>query len=66
MTKHVERELLVHRRCAAHPFILNLLDVFLVQSYMVIVLENASGGDLQVRYCYLDATACSLFDVSAC
>eukprot|EP00887_Chlorella_sp_A99_P000352 scaffold13.g352.t1 len=46
VSKHVESELLLHRKCTGHPNIIQLIEVFLTQHYLAIVLEYAPGGDL--------------------
>jgi serine/threonine-protein kinase SRK2 len=46
VTRHVAAELLAHRRCAGHPFITQLVEVFLTPRHLAIVLEYVAGGDL--------------------
>ncbi|PSC67948.1 acyl-binding domain-containing 4-like isoform X1 isoform A [Micractinium conductrix] len=46
VTKHVESELLIHRKCTGHTNIVQLIEVFLTPRYLAIVLEYAPGGDL--------------------
>ncbi|KAL4422566.1 hypothetical protein ABPG75_008763 [Micractinium tetrahymenae] len=46
VSKHVESELLVHRKCTGHPNIVQLIEVFLTPRFLAIVLEYAPGGDL--------------------
>lgn len=46
VSKHVESELLIHRKCTGHTNIVQLIEVFLTQRYLAIVLEYAPGGDL--------------------
>ncbi|GAB4816879.1 hypothetical protein N2152v2_003925 [Parachlorella kessleri] len=45
ITKHVEREVLNHQRLR-HPHIIDLKEVFLTDSYLVLVMEYAAGADL--------------------
>lgn len=49
VTNHVLNELITHRKCTGHPYITQLLDVFLTPRYLAIVLERVSGGDLLTR-----------------
>lgn len=44
--KMVEREILSHRLCSAHPHIVRFQELFLTPRYLAIVMEYASGGDL--------------------
>jgi serine/threonine-protein kinase SRK2 len=46
VTKNVQAELLLHRRCAGHPFIAQLKDVFLTSRHLAIVLEYFPAGDV--------------------
>ncbi|EFN52410.1 hypothetical protein CHLNCDRAFT_138887 [Chlorella variabilis] len=53
VSKHVENELLIHRqaaawegKCTGHTHIVQLIEVFLTQRFLAIVLEYAPGGDL--------------------
>lgn len=46
VTKNVQAELLLHRQCAGHPFIVQLKDVFLTPRHLAIVLEYFPGGDV--------------------
>jgi len=45
VTRHVASELGIHHRCSGHPFIIQLLDVFLTSRHLAIVLEHAPSGD---------------------
>lgn len=42
----VEREILSHRSCSAHPHIVRFREVFLTPRYLAIAMEYAAGGDL--------------------
>lgn len=44
--KMVEREILSHRLCSAHPHIVRFKELFLTPRYLAIVMEYATGGDL--------------------
>lgn len=46
VTDHLANELLMHRKCASHPFFTHLLDAFITESHLAIVLEHITGGDL--------------------
>ncbi|KAI3430307.1 hypothetical protein D9Q98_004903 [Chlorella vulgaris] len=46
VSKHVESELLIHRKCTGHTNIVQLIEVFLTPRFLAIVLEYAPGGDL--------------------
>jgi serine/threonine-protein kinase SRK2 len=46
VTKNVQAELLLHRRCAGHPFVAQLKDVFLTPRHLAIVLEYFPAGDV--------------------
>ena len=42
----VEREILSHRSCSAHPHIVRFREIFLTPRYLAIAMEYAAGGDL--------------------
>mmetsp|Transcript_2533 Transcript_2533/g.7613 ORF Transcript_2533/g.7613 Transcript_2533/m.7613 type:complete len:370 (+) Transcript_2533:32-1141(+) len=46
VTKNLEREFLAHRRCHAHPNIVQLREVFLTQHHLAIVLEYMKGSNM--------------------
>ncbi|KFM24191.1 Serine/threonine-protein kinase SAPK9 [Auxenochlorella protothecoides] len=46
VSQFVRSELVFHARCAGQPHILQLLDVFLTDTHLAIVLEHAGAGDL--------------------
>jgi serine/threonine-protein kinase SRK2 len=46
VTKNLERELLAHRRCHAHPNIVQLKEVFLTTHYLAIVMEYMKGSNM--------------------
>lgn len=45
VTNHVLNELIIHRKCTGHPYITQLLDVFLTPRFLAIVLERVGSGD---------------------
>lgn len=40
------RELLNHQKCAGHPNVVAIRDVFLTRNHLALVLEYANDGDL--------------------
>lgn len=46
ITRHVANELVIHRKCTGHPFITQLIEVFLTPRHLAIVMEYVPGGDL--------------------
>jgi serine/threonine-protein kinase SRK2 len=47
ITNNVEREILNHKKLRQHPYVIQLEAVFRTDSYLVLVLEYASGGSLR-------------------
>lgn len=46
VSSHVRAELLVHARCEGHPHVLQLLDVFLTDTHLALVMQRVAGGSL--------------------
>lgn len=45
VTRYVSSELIMHYRCSGHPFIVQLLDLFLTPNHLAIVLEYVPSLD---------------------
>ncbi|KAK2079447.1 hypothetical protein QBZ16_003139 [Prototheca wickerhamii] len=46
VSSYLRSELVLHSRCAGHPYILQLRDVFLTDVHLALVLEYATEGDV--------------------